>query len=141
MTEKIKLFIIDKDLRVREQGKYEVGDGDKIRIKSGGTENWNPTLSETSFIEKKGWKKYLLFGERGWKREYYVIRKGASCIDFKTPYVPTPDSKALKQANLNLLARDIGSEAKKGAPWYIWAILAFSFLSFFLLLRISGVIR
>ena len=141
MTEKISLFIIDKDLRIREHGDYEVGDGDKIRIKSGGTENWNPTLGETTFIEKKSWKKYLIFGPRVWKREYYVLRKGASCIDFQTNTVPTPDSDALKRANLNLLARDIGSDAKKGTPWYIWAVLGLNVMMLWLLLNVSGVIR
>ena len=139
MTEKIKLFIIDKDLRIRSSGSHEVGDGDKIRIKSGGTENWNPTLTETTFIEKKGWKKYLLFGNRNWKREYYVIRKGKKCIDFKTGDVPTPDSEQLKQANLSLLAREIGSEKEKGVPWYMWAILGSCLVNLWMLLQISGV--
>ena len=141
MTEKIDLFIIDKDLRVREHGKFEVGDGDKIRYKSGGTENWNPTLTETSFIEKKGWKKYLLFGPRNWKREYYVMRKGAGCIDFKTEHVPTPDSEALKKANLSLLAKEVGSSAVKTIPWQTWAILLLTVLNVILSLRVAGVIR
>lgn len=141
MTETIKLFIIDKDLRVREHGNFEVGDGDKIRYKSGGTENWNPTLTETSFIEKKGWKKYLLVGARNWNREYYVMRKGASCIDFKTGIIPTPDSEKLKKANLGLLAKDVGSSAKRDIPWQTWAVLLLTVLNFVLMLKVAGIIR
>ena len=141
MTETIKLFIIDKDLRVREQGKYEVGDSDKIKYKSGGTENWNPLIGETTFLEKKSWKKYLLFGERNWKREYYIIRKGEKCIDFKTGDIPTPNPTELKKANLSMLARTIGKDNNQGTPWYIWAILALSGISFMLLVQMSGVLR
>lgn len=141
MTETIKLFIIDKDLRIRESGDYEIGDSDKVRIKSGGTENWNPKVTETSFVEKKSWKKYLLFGERGWKREYYVMRKGSKCIDFLTGDVPTPDSEQLKKANLSLLAKEIGSEREKGTPWYIWLTMFFQILVFLLLLSIGGYLR
>jgi hypothetical protein len=137
LTEKINLFIIDKDLRIRESGMFEVGDADKIRYKSGGTENWNPIIGETTYIEKKGWKKYLLFGDRNWKREYYILRKGEKCIDFKTPDIPTPNPNSLKKANLSLLAREIGSDAKPDVPWYAWIQLA---LIGFLTLLQMGVI-
>lgn len=140
MTETINLFIIDKDLRIRESGKYEVGDTDKIRIKSGGTENWNPLIGETTYIEKKGWKKYILFGDRNWRREYYIIRKGEKCIDFKTEDVPTPNPDKLKQANLVMVAKDIGKDANSGTPWYIWFILAINIISFIMILQIAGVL-
>jgi len=141
MTEKIKLFIIDKDLRVREAGMYEVGDADKIRYKSGGTENWNPVIGETTYIEKKGWKKWIFFGPRNWIREYYTIRKGAKCIDFQTGDIPTPNPESLKKANLSLLARDIGKDSDPSAPWQMWAAFIFSLLTFFLMLSTSGVLR
>jgi len=141
MTEKINLFIIDKDLRIREQGKFEVGDADKIRYKSGGTENWNPMIGETTYLEKKGWKKWLLFGERNWIREYYILRKGEKCIDFKTADIPTPDPKKLKLANAGLLAKDIGKDSTPTTPWQLWASLAISFLTFIIVLNMSGVLR
>jgi len=141
MTEKIKLFIIDKDLRVRESGNFEVGDADKIKYKSGGTENWNPQISETTYLEKKGWKKWLLFGERNWIREYYTIRKGEKCIDFKTGDIPTPNPESLKKANLSLLAKDIGKDSNPPTPWQMWAAFIFSLLTFIMMLNMSGVIR
>lgn len=141
MTEKINLFIIDKDLRVREEGMYEVGDADKIRYKSGGTENWNPQFGETTYIEKKGWKKWLLFGPRNWKREYYVMRKGEKCIDFKTRDIPTPNPTKLKLANASMLAKDIGKDSEPSTPWQMWAAFIFSLLTFFLMLSTSGVLR
>jgi hypothetical protein len=141
MTEKINLFIIDKDLRIREHGKYEVGDADKIRYKSGGTENWNPMIGETTYLEKKGWKKWILFGERNWIREYYILRKGEKCIDFKTADVPTPNPAKLKLANAGLLAKDIGKDSNPTTPWQLWAAVIFSFLSFVMMLNMSGVLR
>jgi len=141
MTEKIKLFIIDKDLRIRESGNFEIGDADKIRYKSGGTENWNPVIGETTYIEKKGWKKYLLFGQRNWIREYYTLRKGERCIDFKTADIPTPDPEKLKLANAALLARDIGKDSNPNIPWQMWAAFIFSLLTFLLMLNVAGVIR
>ena len=140
MTEKIKLFIIDKDLRIRESGKYEVGDADKIKYKSGGTGNWNPLIGETTYVEKKGWKKWLLFGERNWIREYYILKKGEKCIDFKTGDIPTPDPEALKRANAGLLARDIGKDSDPNIPWQMWGAFIFSLLTFFLMLNVAGVI-
>lgn len=136
MTEKIKLFIIDTDRRVREEGDFEVGDSGKIRYKSGGTENWNPLIGPTTFIERKGWKKYLLFGPRNWNREYYVLRKGEQCIDFNTEHVPTPDGESLKLANASLIAKDIGKNREDTIPWYIWAILGGIV---FIILQITGV--
>ena len=140
MTEKIKLFIIDKDLRVRESGNFEVGDADKIKYKSGGTENWNPVIGETTYVEKKGWKKWILFGQRNWVREYYTIRKGEKCIDFKTEDIPTPNPEALKKANLSLMAKDIGKDSNPNIPWQMWATFIFSLLTFFLMLNLAGVI-
>ena len=140
MTEKIKLFVIDKDLRIRESGNFEVGDADKIKYKTGGTENWNPLIGETTYVEKKGWKKWLLFGERNWIREYYILRKGEKCIDFKTADVPTPDPEKLKLANAGLLARDIGKDSSPNIPWQMWATFIFSLLTFFLMLNVAGVI-
>jgi len=141
MTEKINLFIIDKDLRIRESGKFEVGDADKITYKSGGTENWNPIIGETTYLEKKGWKKWLLFGQRNWIREYYILRKGEKCIDFKTADIPTPNPEALKKANAALMAKDIGKDAAPSTPWQVWATFIFSLLTFLLMLQMSGVIR
>lgn len=141
MTEKIQLFIIDKDLRIRESGQYEVGDADKIKYKSGGTENWNPLIGETTYVEKKGWKKYLLFGARNWIREYYILRKGDKCIDFKTGDIPTPDPEKLKLANAGLLARDIGKDSNPNIPWQMWGTFIFSLLTFLLMLNVAGVIR
>jgi len=141
MTEKIKLFIIDKDLRIRESGNFEVGDADKVRYKSGGTENWNPVIGETTYIEKKGWKKYILFGQRNWIREYYTIRKGDKCIDFKTADVPTPDPKKLKEANATMLAREMGRDTNPTIPWQLWGALILSLFTFMIVLNMSGMLR
>ena len=62
-------------------------------------------------------------------------------MDFLTGVVYGPDEEALKKSNLNLLATKIGKDTNQGTPWYIWAILIPSLISFMLLLQMSGVLR
>ena len=133
---KVTLAIFDNDLRAKV-GKYPVSDdGTKIRVVSGGENHHMPSFDNDSFIE---------FPKRlgGWKKVYFVKGKGKKCVDFKgdIPTIFPPDPEALKRANANLLATKIGQDANQGTPWYIWAILIFSFLSFFLLVQMSGVLR
>jgi hypothetical protein len=140
MTEKVTLFIIDKDLRVRKQGKYELGDGHRIRIKSGGTENWNPKIGETTYIEKKSYKKWLFFGPRTWKREHYILNKGKQCIDFKSGNVPLPDPKELEEAVGATMLKDIG-RSKLEIPWYFTVLLVVNIILSLLVANVLGVFR
>ena len=139
---KVNVLIFDNDLRARKLKKYEISnDGTQIRIVSGGEGHFMPTFDSNSFLDLPSWKKYLIYGERTYKRVYFVKNKGEKCVNFFTGLAFGPSREQLKRANLALLAEKIGADSNKGTPWYIWAILAFSFLSFFLLLQISGVIR
>lgn len=142
MTEKIRLFIIDNDLRIRESGDYEIGDSNKIRLKSGGTENWNPKIGPLTFVEKPSWKKYLIYGQRGWRREYYVRKKHGMCINFGTNDNDTaPDLEAIDESIASTQLNKIGQPEQKGQPWQLWATFIFSLLSFILILNIAGVIH
>ena len=141
MTRKVTLAIFDNDLRCKI-GKYPVSDdGTKIRVVSGGENHHMPSFDTDSYLEhpKKRWEIW----KPQWTRIYYVKGKGKKCIDFKgeTPTIFPPDPEALKKSNLNLLATKIGKDTNQGTPWYIWAILITSGLSFLLLLQMSGVLR
>ena len=141
MTRKVKVAIFDNDLRV-EIRKCDISDkGNKIRIASGGTSNWKPSFDNDSFLEFPRGK--LEIWKPKWTRYYIVKKKGAKCVNFseKSPTIPGPDPEALKLSNLNLLATKIGKDTNQGIPWYIWAILITSGLSFLLLLQMSGVLR
>lgn len=141
MTDKIKTAIFGKDLRV-ELKSYKLNtSGNKISIVSSGEGYFMPDIGPTTFLDWPSWKKFIFFGPRTYKRIFFVEKKGAKCVDFGMGgKIYGPDTEQLKKANLALLAEKIGHDAHKGTPWYIWAILISSLLSFFLLLQMSGVI-
>ena len=140
---KVKTAIFGKDLRV-ELKNYELSkSGNKINIVSGGEGYFMPEIGPTNFLDWPSYKRYLLFGPRTYKRIFFSLNKAKKCVDFGTDngVIYGPDQEQLKKSNLNLLATKIGKDANEGTPWYMWAILAFSFLSFLLLLNVSGVLR
>jgi len=142
MADKVKTAVFGADLRV-ELKNYELSkSGNKINIVSSGEGYFMPEIGPTTFLDWPASKRYLLFGPRTYKRVFFALKKGAKCVDFGTDdgILYGPDQEQLKKANLNLLATKIGSDANQGTPWYIWAILGLSVLSFFLMLQISGVI-
>ena len=141
MVNKVKTAIFGNDLRV-ELKDYEVSkSGNKISITPEGTGYFMPEIGPTTFLDWPIRKRFLLFGPTVYKRIFFTIKKGSKCVDFLTGVVYGPDEEALKQSNLNLLATKIGKDANQGIPWYIWAILIPSLISFMLLLQMSGVLR
>ena len=137
---KVKTAIFGNDLRVELKDHKLSKSGNKIDIVSSGEGYFMPEIGPTTFLDWPIRKRFLLFGPTIYKRVYFSIKKGTKCVDFLTGVVYGPDEEQLKKSNLNLLATKIGKDANEGTPWYMWAILAFSFLSFFLLLNISGVL-
>lgn len=82
MSSKVKLAIFDEDLKARTVKRYEVTDGNQIKVKSGGEGHFMPVFDNYSYLEfpKRGfpqfWKIY-------WDR-VYIVRKGAKkCVNFK----------------------------------------------------------
>ena len=149
---KVKTAVFGKDLRVELKDYKLSKSGNKIDIVSGGEGYFMPEIGPTTFLDWPSYKRYLLFGPRTYKRIFVALKKSAKCVDFAKRIadydeetqlgivVYGPDEEALKKSNLNLLATKIGKDANQGTPWYMWAILIFSFLSFLLLLNTSGVI-
>ena len=153
MGKKVKIAIFDKDQRV-ELKEYELSNnGNRINIVPEGAGYFMPEIGPTTFLDWPLRKKYLLFGAPMYKRVYFSLKKGAKCLDFAKRIanydeetklgmlIYGPDVEQVKRANLNLLAEKIGVDNNPKTPWYIWAILIFSLLSFFLLLSMSGVLR
>lgn len=142
MANKVKTAIFGKDLRV-EVKKYKLSDnGDKIDIVSNLEKGYfMPEIGPNSFLDWPKRKKYFLFGTKSYERIYFSVKQGSKCVDFASEKLYGPDRELLKQANMVLLAKKIGSDAKQGTPWYIWPILIFSLLTFFLMLATSGVLR
>lgn len=139
MVEKVKTAIWKQDLRV-ELKKYPLSDsGNKIDIVNSGAGYFMPEIGPTNFLDWPKRKMFIFFGPMIYERIFFSIKKGSKCVDFLTGAVYGPDQEAIKLSNLNLLAKDLGSEQQKGIPWYIWAILILCLFNFLLVMRIAGV--
>lgn len=133
MTRKVELAIFDSDLRVK-LGKYEISkDGSKIVVKSGGAGNWTPSFDNESFIEfPKPW-----YRGGGWKRVYFVKKKGAECVNFSTGKVTGPSEEELKEAIGAVAFKSLGKEDKE-STFINYLTLAIAFI---ILLSEFGVFR
>ena len=152
MANKVKVAIFGKDQRVQLKNYELSASGNKISIVTGGEGYFMPEIGPTTFLDWPIRKQFLLFGKTVYKRIFFSLKRGSKCIDFAKHIayydeeikvgvlIYGPDQEQLKRSNLNLLATKIGKDANQGTPWYIWAILIFTFLSFFLLLNVSGVL-
>lgn len=134
MVDKVRTAFYGKDLRV-EIKKYPLNSsGNKIEVVSGGTHHFMPDIGPNSFLDMPVRKKYLFFGPWVYARTFFALRRAERCIDFfPEGTVYGPDSEQLKKANMVMIAKDIGKDANKGVPWYGWASVIFSMLTFFLL--------
>lgn len=133
MKRKVTLAIFDNDLRLNI-GKYELSkDGTRIIAKSGGTANWKPSFNNESFLEFP--KPWYMGG--GWKRIYFVKKKGAECVNFKTGEVSGPDEEELKEAIGAVAFKNLGKDDNT-VTWVNYVTLAFAVLTF---LVVSGLLR
>ena len=140
MTRKVNVAVFDNDLRV-EILKREISDkGNKIRIASGGTANWKPSFDNDSFLEFPRGK--LEFWRPKWTRYYIVKKKGSKCVNFsvKPPTISGPDPEEMKEAVGSTMLGQIGKD-KQDMTWWNWAVLGLAFLTFMLVLNMSGVLR
>lgn len=138
MGDKVRTAFYGKDLRV-EIKKYPLNSsGDKIEVVNGGTSHFMPDIAPNSFLDMPVRKRYLLFGPWVYTRTFFALRRAEHCIDFfPEGIVYGPDSEQLKKANAAAIAKDIGSEANKGTPWYGYVSVIFAMLTFFLILAQS----
>lgn len=141
MADKVETAIFGKDLKVQVK-KYPLSaNGDKIAIVTTGEGYFMPEIGPTQFLDLPSFKRFLIFGKRGYKRVYFARKKAAKCVDFGTDVgiVYGPDEEQKKRANLGLLAEKIGQDANRGTPWYIWAIMLMQFLILIVLFKFLGV--
>lgn len=106
---RIKLAIYDKDLKARSYGKFPVSqDGTKIRVKRGGTENFNPEFDNETYIELPN-PAWMLWKPK-WERLYIVPNGSPKCVNFKTQTVLEPDPEKVMKAAENKILENIGRE-------------------------------
>lgn len=143
MGRKIRVCVFDNDHRVTEKD-YELSEaGDRINIVAGGAGYFMPEIDNDSFLEFPSWKKFILFGERTYKRKYFVNNRAKKCYNFKTGEISHPDLEGLKRALANDQLGKIGTE-KESSPWQLNLVVLLAFIILVLLVQISqnvGVFR
>lgn len=136
MPEKVKLAILDKDLKARTFKKFSLtSDGAKIDVVSAGKGYFMPKFDNDSFIEFP-YRNPLTPWKHSWARVYVAVRGSDACINFRTAHVPMPDPEQVANATEAGLIKNFGKE-EKGIPWYIWFIFL---LLLGIALKVFGVI-
>lgn len=121
MSKKLKLAILDEDLKARTIKKYDVSEsGKQIKVVSGGEGHFMPSFDNDSFIElpKRLWKINL-----GWDRIYFVKKGAKKCINFKSGEAFGPDPEQLKRSVGSTLLNQLGQDKPPFPSWIVYLIL------------------
>lgn len=115
MTKKVKVAIFDQDLKIRQFGNYPLtSDGSKINVRSGGKAHFNPSFSNTSYLEFPYRSISNLF--RIQYRRVYIVRNNANkCVNFDTEEVPAPDPDEVMKAASAKILENMGKESQDTA--------------------------
>jgi len=120
MSKKVKLAIVDKDLKARTVKKYPVSDsGEQIRVVSGGEGHFMPYFDNESFIEFP--RPWYLGG--GFERVYFAKKGAKKCINFESEIVHRPDPEDMKRAVGSSLLSEIGKEKQQFPVWILYVTL------------------
>ena len=137
---KVKTAVFGNDNCV-EWKDYELNDsGDRITIVKEGAGYFMPEIDNDSPLYFPSWKKWIFFGERTYKKVYFVNNKAKKCYDFKRGVLSMPDLEQIDTSIASTQLNKIGSPVQE-LPWQLWAAMIFSFLGFFLALVGTGVFR
>jgi hypothetical protein len=113
MTKKVKLAIIDKDLKARIFKNFPLSkDGAKINVVESGKNYFTPAIDTDSYIELPSRSIFPPWRIK-WNRIYFVNKGATKCINFKTETILDPDpSLVLKAAGTKMLM-NLGKEKKE----------------------------
>ena len=137
---KVKTAVFGND-NIVEWKNYELNEsGNRISIVKEGAGYFMPEIDNDSPLYFPSWKKFILFGERTYKRVYFVNNKAKKCYDFKKGEMSLPDLEQIDNSIASTQLNKIGSPVED-IPWQLWATMMFSLLGFFLALVGSGVLR
>ena len=141
MTKKVEVAIFDKDLKARTVGAFPLSkDGTKIKVRTGGKRNFNPSFDHSSYIDFP--RRSLIPPFRTvWKRVYFVRNGASECVNFnRTPdgftEVPQPDPELVMKAAEASILEGIGKD-KQDTPIIQYLTLAAVVL---VILKVFGVI-
>lgn len=138
LPEKVKLAILDKDLKARTFKKFPItSDGTKIDVVNAGKGYFMPKFDNDSFIELP-YRHPLSFWKQSWARVYVAVRGADACINFKTGEVPDYDPKQIVKAARAEVIKNYG-KGKLEIPWYLTAMLAINLILVILISHTLGV--
>ena len=139
MGKKVKVAVFGNDNIVAWKN-YELNDsGDRISIVKEGAGYFMPEIDNDSPLYLPSLKKFILFGERTYKKVYFVNNKAKKCYDFKRGVLSMPDLEQIDTSIASTQLNKIGSPVQD-TPWQLWAILGSVLLNLLLVLNMSGVL-
>lgn len=113
MTKKVKLAIIDKDLKARIFKNFPLTeDGAKVKVVESGKGYFTPAIDTDSYIELPSRSLFPPWRIK-WNRIYFVNKGAAKCINFKTEKVLDPDPSLVLQAAGTTMLMNLGKEKKE----------------------------
>ena len=122
MSKKVRLAIIDKDLRARTFKKFPLtDDGAKIKVVESGKGMFKPEIETDSYIELPS-RSILPPWGRKWNRIYFVNKGALKCINFKTETILEPDQSLVLEAAATTMLMNLGKE-KKETEMIVYIIL------------------
>ena len=133
-SKKVKLAILDKDLKARTVKKYDVSEsGEQIKVVSGGEGHFMPYFDNDSFVElpRPWWK------GGGFEKVYFAKKGAKKCVNFDTETAYGPDPEDMKRAVSSSLLSELGKEKENFPSWLIYAILV---VTIGIALKVFGVI-
>lgn len=126
MPEKVKLAILDKDLKARTFQKFPLNsDGTKIDVVNSGKGYFMPKIDNDSFIELPRSK----FLGGGWDRVYVAVRGAKSCFNFRTGESNGPDPQQVIDAAKAEMIKNFGTD-KQETPIWTYVIIGLLILIF-----------
>lgn len=132
MSNKVKVALFDKDLKVEIKKFSLSSDGQRIDIQQGGKGHFKPIIGPTTYLDiKRPW-----YVGGGYQRVYFAMKWSKECVDFATPKVHGPDPSAVMQAARAEILRSKAEEAQ-AVHWSVWVMLGLLVLTF---LKVFGVI-
>ena len=140
MGKKVKVAVFGNDNCV-EWKDYEINEsGNRLTIVKEGAGYFMPEIDNDSPLYFPYWRKFFFFGERTYKKVYFVNNKAKKCYDFKRGVLSMPDLEQIDTSIASTQLNKIGSPVQD-TPWQLWAILASVLLNLLLVLNMSGVLR
>lgn len=140
MGKKVNVAVFGND-NVVEWKKYELNEaGDRISIVKEGAGYFMPEIDNDSPLYFPSWKKYFLFGERQYKKVYFVNNKAKKCYDFKRGEMSLPD---LEQIDISIGSTQLNKigNPDNNIPWQLNLILLVVLIIAMLIIGTSGVLR